>query len=184
MRYALCDPSPPCPRVPVSIPLGLVFMLIALFFSCGKQEDNPPWTGPARIALAVPQSDSLKEEGQMLRLGALTAMDEARDLGRSRKVEMVAYDSPCDAEGAANVARRLAGDSTVCAVVGYLCTDALRTALSIYEEDGLALINPTVSTEHIRTMGGRHLFSMLYRDSEQAAFLAAYIKKGLAGLWV
>ncbi len=177
MRFPIL--ASPRLRFSASIQLGVVFMLIALFLGCDKQEDNPPWIGPARIALVLPQSDSLKDEGQMLHLGALTALDEARDRAQSRKVEMVAYHSPCDPEKAANFARRVAGDATVCAVVGYLCTDALRAAISIYEEHGLALINPTVSAEHIRTMSGRHLFSMLYRDSEQAAFLAAYIKKGL-----
>jgi branched-chain amino acid transport system substrate-binding protein len=115
----------------------------------------------------------------MLHLGALAAMHEARVRDGDRKIEVAVYDSPCDAEGAAHVARRLAGDSSVCAVVGYLCAEALGAALAVYEEADLALINPTVSAEYVRTKGGRHLFSLLYGDGEQAAFLAAYVKKGL-----
>jgi branched-chain amino acid transport system substrate-binding protein len=134
---------------------------------------------PARIALVVPEAGALDREGQMLQLGALTAMHEAQAQAGGEKVEMVVYNSPCDGKGAADVARRLAADFSVCAVIGYLCSEALLAALPIYEEADLALINPAISAESIRARASRNLFSLPYGDGEQAAFLAAYIKKGL-----
>jgi branched-chain amino acid transport system substrate-binding protein len=168
-----------CHRVFVSVRTGFVVMCCALTFSCGQQDDSVDWSGPARLALVVPQTGALKSEGQMLQLGALTAMYEARGQADQRTVKMVVYDSPCNAEGAAVVARRLAGDPSVCAVVGYLCAEAVGAALPIYEEEDLALINPTLSADYVRTLDSRHLFPLLYGDGEQAAFLAAYVKQGL-----
>ncbi len=183
MRYALCamrslSTASPRPRVTGSV-WPMLLMICLLLSNCSEHSREANWSGPARVALVAPQTGALKDDGQMLQLGALTAMDEARVQTGNRKVEMVVYDSPCDAEGAAHVARRLAGDSSVFAVVGYLCAEALRAALPIYEEADLALINPTVSAEYVRTRDRRHLFSLLYSDGEQAAFLAAYVKKGL-----
>ncbi len=183
MRYALCAMrflSTASPRPLVSGSVWPMLLMIGLLLSnCSEHAREANWSGPARIALVAPQTGALKDDGQMLQLGALSAMHEARVQTGNRKVEMVVYDSPCDAEGAAHVARRLAGDSSVFAVVGYLCAEALSAALPIYEEADLALINPTVSAEYVRTRGRRHLFSLHYGDGEQAAFIAAYVKKGL-----
>lgn len=183
MRYALgamrfLGTASQCPRVSASVrPMLLMFCL--LLSNCSEHAREANSSGPARVALVAPQTGALKDDGRMLKLGALTAMHEARVQTGNRKVEMVVYDSPCDAEEAAHVARRLAGDSSIFAVVGYLCAEALRAALPIYEKADLVLINPTVSAEQVRTRGGRHLFSLLYGDGEQAAFLAAYVKEGL-----
>lgn len=150
-----------------------------LLCNCSETARESHLVSPARIALVVPEAGALDQEGQMLQLGALTAMHEAQAQAGNGKVEMVLYDSPCDGKGAANVARRLAGDFSVCVVIGYLCSEAILAALPIYEEADLALINPAISAENIRARASRHLFSLLYGDGEQAAFLAAYIKKGL-----
>ena len=159
------------------LPMLLTFGL--LLSNCSEHAKEARLIAPARIALVVPQAGALEQEGQMLQLGALTAMHEAQAQAGHGRVEMVVYDSPCDGKGAANVARRLAGDFSVCVVIGYLCSEALLAALPIYEEADLALINPAISAEYIRARVSRHLFSLLYGDGEQAAFLAAYIKEGL-----
>ncbi len=175
MRYALC-----AMRLLISVSvLPLMFTTSLLLSNCSERTKESNLISPARIALVVPQAGALDREGQMLQLGALTAMHEAQVQAGDEKVEMVVYNSPCDAKGAANVARRLAGDLSVCAVIGYLCSEALLASLPIYEEADLALINPAISAENIRARASRNLFSLLYGDGEQAAFLAAYINKGL-----
>jgi branched-chain amino acid transport system substrate-binding protein len=137
------------------------------------------WTGPVRLAVVTPGTGPLEEEGQMLRLGALMALRERQDSQMDLQVEVVVQDSPCSAEEAVTIARRLAADTSICAVVGYLCAETIRAVLPIYEEAGLPLINPTVSADYIRTDQSHHLFPLLYTDSEQSAFLAAYTKKAL-----
>jgi len=166
-------------RVSVSVRTGFLLILSALLLCCGKQEDQSTWSGPAKIAVVVPHTGPLMGEGQMLQLGAQMAIKEARGQSAELKVEMVLYDSPCDSVGAISVAERIAADTSVCAVVGYLCAETLRAVLPIYRKAHLALINPTVSAEYIRRDESRYLFPLLYGDGDQAAFLAAYANKGL-----
>jgi branched-chain amino acid transport system substrate-binding protein len=64
-------------------------------------------------------------------------------------------------------------------VVGYLCAEGVRAALPVYRDAGLALINPTISADYLRKEKSQHLFTLLYKDSDQAAFLAAYMQEGL-----
>ncbi len=167
------------PSVAASVRTGFVVMCCSLTLSCGQQNERVDSAAPSKLALVVPKTGALKDEGKMLQLGALTAMHEARAQTLNGKTEMVVYDSPCDVERAARVARRVAGNSSVSVVVGYLCAEALRAALPIYEQANLALINPTISAEYERNKGSRYLFYLMYGDGEQAAFLAAYVKKGL-----
>ena len=166
-------------RVSVSVRTGFLLILSALLLCCGKQEDRAIWSGPTKIAVVVPRSGHLKEEGQMLQLGAQMAIREARGQSADLNVEMVLYDSPCDSVGAISVAERIAADASVSAVVGYLCAETLSAVLPIYRKAHLALINPTVSAEYIRKDESRYLFPLLYGDGEQAEFLAVYANKGL-----
>ena len=166
-------------RVSVSVRTVFVLILSALLLCCGKQEDRTTWSGPAKIAVVVPYTGPLLGEGQMLQLGAQMAIKEARGLSADLNVAMVLYDSPCDSVGAISVAERIAADTSVFAVVGYLCAETLRAVLPIYRKAHLALINPTVSAEYVRRDESRYLFPLLYGDGDQAAFLAVYANKGL-----
>ena len=169
----------PYPPVSVWARIGLLVILSTLLLYCGKQEDRAVWSGPTGIAVVVPSIGPLKEEGRMLQLGAQMAIKEARSQSADLNVEMVLYDSPCDSDGAISVAERIAADTSICAVVGYLCAETLSTVLPIYRKAHLALINPTVSAEYIRRDESRYLFPLLYGDGDQAAFLAVYASKGL-----
>ncbi len=164
---------------PVSIRAGFFLLWAVLLICCGEKKDPSAWTGPVRFAVVAPTTGFLEKEGQMLQLGALMAVREAQGRVDGFSVEIVAHDSPCDANEARSIARRLVADSSVCAVIGYLCGESILAVLPIYQEANLALINPTVSAEYIRQEENHHLFPLLYGDGEQAAFLAAYTKKGL-----
>ena len=168
-------------RRPVSVSAHLALLVImgALLLCCGKQEEKKQWRGPARIAVVVPGHGPLQDEGEMLRLGTLMAMEEARGRVTDHKVEMIVYQSPCDAGSAIPLAEQIAADVSITAVIGYLCPETVRAVLPIYGKADLALINPTVSADYIRSDESRHLFPLLYGDGEQGAFLAAYAKKGL-----
>ena len=166
-------------RVSVSVRTGFLLILSTLILCCGKQEAQTTWSGPAKIAVVVSQTGPLMEEGRMLQLGAQMAMKEAQEHSAALKVEMVLYDSPCDSVGAISVAEKIAADTSVCAVVGYLCAETLGAVLPIYRKAYLALINPTISAEYIRNDESRYLFPLMYGDGDQAAFLAVYAKNGL-----
>ena len=166
-------------RVSVSARLALLVMISALLFYCGKQEEKKQWRGPARIAVVVPGNGPLQGEGEMLRLGALMAIEEAGGRVTDHKVEMIVYQSPGDAGSAIPLAEGIAADASISAVIGYLCPETINAVLPIYRKAHLALINPTVSADYIRSDDSRHLFPLLYGDGEQGAFLAAYAKIGL-----
>ncbi|UCG13829.1 MAG: branched-chain amino acid ABC transporter substrate-binding protein [Deltaproteobacteria bacterium] len=135
--------------------------------------------GPARVAVVAPGTGLLREEGTMLRLGALMALQEVRQQEPGLQVEVVVQESQCSAQGAVPIARRLAADASVRAVVGYLCAEAVGAVLPIYREANLAIVNPTISAEYLQKDERSNLFPLLYGDGEQAAFLAAYIRTGL-----
>jgi len=166
-------------RVSVSVRLALLVIMSVMLLYCGEQEEKAQWSGPARIGVVVPGNGPLREEGEMLRLGTLMAIEEAGELVADHQIEIIVYDSPCNAGSAIPVAERIAADGSTSAVIGYLCPETIRAVLPIYSKAHLALINPTVSADYIRSDESRHLFPLLYGDGEQGAFLAAYAKAGL-----
>jgi len=166
-------------RVPLLLGTGFLLLCFVLLLCCGEKREPTTWSGPAKIAVVVPHSGPLMEEGQMLQFGALMASREAESKVADLNLEVVVYDSPCDPEEGVATAKRLTTDVTVSAVIGYLCADTLGAVLPLYQDAGLALINPTVSADYVRQSETRNLFSLLYGDGDQAAFLATYAKEGL-----
>jgi branched-chain amino acid transport system substrate-binding protein len=166
-------------RVSLALRLALFVIISVVVLNCGEQEEKAQWSGPARIAVVVPGGGPLQEEGEMLRLGTLMAIEEAGGLVNGHRIEMIVYDSPCNAGTAIAVAERIAADTSTIVVIGYLCPETILAVLPVYRKTHLALINPTVSADFIRKDDSRHLFTLLYGDGEQGAFLAAYAKKGL-----
>jgi branched-chain amino acid transport system substrate-binding protein len=157
-----------------------ILLTVCQFLSnCSETAEEPQWKGPARIAVVVPSNGPLKDEGEMLRLGTIMAMEEAGGRVADHQVEMTLYGSPCKASSATALAERIAADTSISGVIGYLCAETIRVVLPIYREAHLALINPTVSADYIRRDKSRHLFPLLYGDGEQGEFLAAYAKMGL-----
>lgn len=168
----------PCRRVAVST--WLIFLGTYLLLSgCSEHAQQAEWSGPVKIAVVVPHTGPLMEEGQMLQYGALMASREAESGVADFSLQAVVYDSPCAPEEGVAIAKRLVNDVAIHAVVGYLCAETLRAVLPLYQSTGLALINPTVSAEYVRQGETRNLFSLLYSDGDQAAFLATYAKEGL-----
>lgn len=170
--------SSPCRRVPVST-WWLFFAACLLLSSCSEHAQQAEWSGPAKIAVVVPHTGPLMEEGQMLQYGALMASREAESGVADFSLQAVVYDSPCDPEEGVAVAKRLVNDVAIKAVIGYLCAETLRAVLPLYQSASLALINPTVSAAYVRQGETRNLFSLLYSDRDQAAFLATYAREGL-----
>jgi branched-chain amino acid transport system substrate-binding protein len=166
-------------RVPASLSSIAAFTLCALVicFETGCDQGSP--NGPVRVALVAPVSGYLEEEGQMLRLGVLLAAAEAKAEAEGTQVEVVVYDSPCGGETAVAVARQVSRDPSISAVIGYLCAGAVREVLPVYRDAGLPLITPAVSGEEVPEQARSNLFSLMYGGGDQAAFLAAYVRKAL-----
>jgi branched-chain amino acid transport system substrate-binding protein len=169
----------PSHRVSASLRWALLAMLGALLVCCGTGSDHGSAKRPVRIALVAPVSGALEDEGQMLHLGVLLDAGETNTKPGGPQLEVPVYDSPCGGERAVAVAREIAQDPSISAVIGYLCVASVREVLPVYRDAGLALIAPTVSGEEVSEKLRGNLFSLISGGSEQAAFLAAYAKKSL-----
>jgi branched-chain amino acid transport system substrate-binding protein len=166
-------------RVLASLNAIVAFILWALLICFVTGCDRGSSKGPVRVALVAPGSGYLEEEGQMLQLGVLLAAQEAKAEAQGTPVEVVVYDSPCVGEKAVAVARRVSRDSSISAVIGYLCAGSVREVLPVYRDAGLPLITPTVSGEELPEESRNNLFALMYGGADQAAFLAAYVRKAL-----
>ena len=111
--------------------LALLILMSVLVIHCGGKEERTKWRGPARIGVVVPGSGPLQDEGEMLRLGALMAIEEAGGRAGDHQIEMIVYDSPCNAGTAIHVAEGIAADGSTVAVIGYLCPETIRDVLPI-----------------------------------------------------
>jgi branched-chain amino acid transport system substrate-binding protein len=166
-------------RVLVSLVSIVAFILCALVICFVAGCDRGSSNGPVRVALVAPVSGYLGEEGQMLRLGVLLAAAEAKAEAEGTQVEVVVYDSPCGGEKAVAVARQVSQDSSVSAVIGYFCAGSVREVLPVYRDAGLPLITPAVPGEQVPEKLRSNLFSLIFGGGDQAAFLAAYVRKAL-----
>jgi branched-chain amino acid transport system substrate-binding protein len=168
-------------RRPISGSLrwALLATLVALLTCCGTGSEHGSGKQPVRIALVAPLSGALGDEGQMLRLGVLLAAGETSTESQGAQLEVLVYDSPCGGERAVAVAREIAQDYSIAAVIGYLCAASVREVLPVYRDASLPLITPTVSGEEVPEKLRGNLFSLVTGGGEQAAFLAAYAKKAL-----
>lgn len=90
------------------------------------------------VGVAAPLSDSFALLGTQLRDGARLAA------AQSDIVAEVA-DTQCSPEGGQAAARALI-EQNVSIVVGFLCTEAIETALPLFEEAGIPVITPGVRT--------------------------------------
>jgi len=169
----------PCPRAAASLQWAFLVILGAVLTCCGTGADQGSSKGLVRVALVAPLSGYLGEEGQMLRLGVLLAAAEAKAEAERTQVEVVVYDSPCGGEKAVVVARQVSQDSSVSAVIGYLCAESVREVLPVYRGAGLPLITPAVSGAEVPDALRSNLFSLIFGGGDQAAFLAAYVRKAL-----
>lgn len=89
-----------------------------------------------RIGLAAPLSGPTALLGAQLRDGAAIAAERAG-------AELLAADDECTAEGGARAARELVAERAEI-VVGFLCTEAIETALPVLAEAGIAVVTPGV----------------------------------------
>jgi ABC-type branched-subunit amino acid transport system substrate-binding protein len=119
----------------VAVSMWSIFFAACLLLSgCSEHAKKMEESGPAKIAVVVPHTGPLMEEGQMLQLGALMARREAEGRVADLSLEVVVYDSPCDPEEGVATAKRLTTDVTISAVIGYLCAETLGAVLPLYQD--------------------------------------------------
>ena len=128
------------------------------------------------IGVAAPMTGNLAHIGAQLVEAAQLAVDEANAGGGigGRRVAVRVEDDQADPKIAMTVARKLAADDRVLAVLGHYSTAACLAALPVYTKARLAVITPTASSPDLAKHGGKYLFRMVSPTSVSARSLARY----------
>ncbi len=91
---------------------------------------------PLTIGVSAPLSGPFAILGKQIAEGAAAAQAA---LGGEAKIKFVIADDRCDADGGTEAASVLAA-AKVSAVIGYLCTPALQSALPVFRESGVPIV--------------------------------------------
>ena len=127
------------------------------------------------IGVAAPLSGGFAALGQQI-------LDGARTAARSQDVEdaIVEADTSCSPEGGVEAARLLI-DRKVRIVIGFLCTDAIESALPLFKEAGIPVVTPGVRTATLtdqRERTGWPVFRIAPRaDAERDAIAAILVQR-------
>lgn len=142
--------------------------LLLLLAACGGE-------APIRVGLAGPLREP---RGTAMRVAAELAVAEINAAGgvRGRPLELVALDDSGTAQGAVAVARRLAGDPAVVAVVGHLTSGATLAAAPIYGgAQPVTVVSPSASSP-LLTQAGPWVFRLCPTDALHGARLASWTR--------
>lgn len=159
--------------------LAAAALTIPLLAGCDKQDGNGA-DQPIRIAVAGPISGSAAAAGEMMVMAAKLAAEEVNAAGgiRGRKVELQFEDDAGKGTEAANIARKVANDESICMVIGHFNSVCSNAAKATYNRKGIVQFSPA-STNVDVCRGHPWTFRNLYRDDYQGTFLARYAKKVL-----
>ncbi len=131
--------------------------------------------GPVRIGVAAPLSGTSAILGEQVRAGAEAAARRLSQDGGA--VETVAADTECTPDGGERAARSMV-EAKVTAAVGFLCTEALETALPILREAGIPAIVVGVRANRItdkRAKSGALVWRIAPRSDAEASAIAAVL---------
>ncbi|KPA18213.1 branched chain amino acid ABC transporter (substrate-binding protein) [Candidatus Magnetomorum sp. HK-1] len=135
------------------------------------------------IGLAGPLSGENKHLGEYMLNGAALAIDEIRKSGDLPNIDLqlTVQDDQSDPSThyrPIEAARQLVKQENLLAVVGHYFSTATIAATPIYEKHLIPVVTPT-STQHEVTANSRYVFSVIFDDAFQSAYVANYIMYGL-----
>lgn len=137
--------------------------------------------GTIKIGLAAPFTGGAAAYGDNIKAGVMLKLKEINAAGgiNGNKVVIVDGDDLCEPKDAGVVGARFAGDKSIVAVIGHVCSSATLAALPAYIRAGLPSISATSTNPTIGKQGKGWFFRNCYLDTYQGAFLAQYVSKVL-----
>lgn len=120
--------------------MGRAFLI--LLASLGLGLAGPASAQEAAIGLAAPLTGSFALLGRQMEDGARAAMKMAGD------GDPVVQDTACTPQGGKAAAEALVARK-VAVVVGFLCTEALETAMPVFKAAGIPVVTPAVRTASV-----------------------------------
>ena len=154
--------------------IGIVFLVLGGCASVGKGLSKKP----IKIAVASDQTgfDDNIGTGIAVHQAVELLTDSINDSGGllGRTVELLNYDSKCDAVTARRVAKEIVDEGAV-AVIGHSCSGATLAAMGIYEDNNIFIISPQSSHQSLTDSDRyKNFFRTMTPDNKQADLLADF----------
>ncbi len=134
-----------------------------------------------KIAIAGPSTGPVAQYGDMVKAGALTAIDKINADGgvAGQKLEAVLFDDACEPKQAVAVTNRIVSEG-IHYVVGHVCSGSTIPASDIYENEGIVMVTPSATTPQLTDAKPHHfIFRTIGRDDQQGPAAAEYIIRKL-----
>lgn len=128
-----------------------------------------------RVGIVAPDNGTLSLLGTQLRAGFY--IHEQQFIDKPQKFEFVEEAEICEADAGADIAYSLE-EAQVDIVVGFFCVESLTSALPIFKQNNVPVINLNIRSDIVRDEAARiglPLFSLAPRASDQAKFASHYI---------
>lgn len=130
-----------------------------------------------KIAIAGPMSGSVAQYGDMVKAGALTAIEQINAAGgaNGNKLEAVLMDDACEPKQAVAVANKVVSQG-IHYVIGHVCSGSTIPASDIYENEGIVMVTPSATAPQLTETKKRNfIFRTIGRDDQQGPAAAQYI---------
>ncbi|GJG96418.1 branched-chain amino acid ABC transporter substrate-binding protein [Cupriavidus pauculus] len=130
-----------------------------------------------KIAIAGPMSGSVAQYGDMVKAGALTAIEQINAAGgaNGNKFEAVLMDDACEPKQAVAVANKVVSQG-IHYVIGHVCSGSTIPASDIYENEGVVMVTPSATAPQLTETKKRNfIFRTIGRDDQQGPAAAQYI---------
>ena len=148
---------------------------------------EPTFQGSVQIAVVGRQSGSNTRTASEMMVAAADLVDHVNAEGGlgGLKLELVTFDDGNDAERARAVAKQIADNPRIVAVIGHGSSTASQAAGAIYAQAGVPAITPRSTAPDV-TEGNPWYFRTIFSDDREGEFLAYYARDvlGAAGLAV
>ena len=130
-----------------------------------------------KIAIAGPMSGSVAQYGDMVKAGALTAIEQINAAGgaNGNKFEAVMMDDACEPKQAVAVANKIVSQG-IKYVIGHVCSGSTIPASDIYENEGVVMITPSATAPQLtEAKPHKFIFRTIGRDDQQGPAAARYV---------
>jgi branched-chain amino acid transport system substrate-binding protein len=132
-----------------------------------------------KIGLPGPLTGPVTQYGDMVRAGAMTAVEQINAAGGPNRFELVQIDDACEPKQAVLAANKIVSQG-IKFVIGHLCSGATIAAADIYENEGVVMISPSATAPQLTEAKARQfIFRTIGRDDQQAPAAANYIARTL-----
>jgi branched-chain amino acid transport system substrate-binding protein len=153
------------------ISLGVAAAVLALSASGVVQAET------VKIAIAGPQTGTVAQYGDMVKAGALTAIEQINAAGGAggNKFEVVLMDDACEPKQAVAVANKIVSQG-IKFVIGHVCSGSTIPASDIYENEGVVMVTPSATAPQLTdAKPHKFIFRTIGRDDQQGPVAAKYV---------